>query len=77
MNVKPVLMFKERLKKEMDDIAKLVQEFKQEIREKVIAEFVEAITNEVKEYEGEDKSYTFVSLSMIERIAERLKGGNK
>lgn len=46
-----------------------------EIKAKAIDEFVEAIANEMKEYEGKDKKYTFISLSIIKRIAEQLKGG--
>ena len=59
----------------MAEITELVKDFRKEVRAKAIDDFVKAIANEMKEYEGEDKSYTFVSLSMIERIAEQLKGG--
>ena len=55
----------------MDDIAKLVKEFKQEVREKAIDDFVKAIE---KGYEGENKSCIYVSLLIIEEIAEQLKG---
>ena len=58
----------------MTEITKIVKGFKQEVREKTIEEFVEAIANK---YEGEDKGCIYVSLSMIERIAEELKGGDK
>ena len=58
----------------MTEITKIVKGFKNKIREKTIDEFVEAIANK---YEGEVKSCIYVSLSMIERIAEELKGGEK
>ncbi len=64
---------------EMTEITELVKGFKKEIREKAIDELVEAIEKKIKEdarkEDGDRPILSFISLSGIKRIAERLKGG--
>jgi hypothetical protein len=61
----------------MDDIAKLVQEFKQEVREKAIDEFAEQMKWEYRESIGTSEREIHFACAVIEQVAEQLKGGEK
>ena len=56
----------------MDDIAKLVKEFKQEVREKAIDEFAEKMKERVTIVF--DNGQEYINAKWIEQIAEQLKG---
>ena len=59
----------------MDDIAKLVKEFKQEVREKAIDEFVEALYKKATDTKSIwDTDYGMIHYEEIIKIAEQLKG---
>ena len=67
----------------MDDIAKLVKEFKQEVREQAIDEFAEKLCDEVEYFTREIDGLKADLLTLdyfaelVLEIAEQLKGGKK
>ena len=65
----------------MAEITELIKDFKKEVRENAIDELVEAIEKKIKEdaskEDGDSPILSFISIFVIKRIAEQLKGGDK